>query len=61
MLETQSDPAFIAQGSRKWKECSNSFRKHAYSEFHKTSYVHWIQGRHTQTIGDSEAQQPSRK
>lgn len=61
MSGTRSDPAFIAQGNRNWKECPNAFRKHAYSEFHKTSYVHWIQGRRMQTVGDSVAQQLSRK
>ena len=61
MLGTRSNPSFIVQGNRNWKECPNSIRKHASSDFHKTSYVHWIQGQHMQTTGDSVAQQLSRQ
>ena len=60
MSGTQSDPSFIIHGNRNWKECPNSFRKHASSEFHKT-YVHWIQGQRMQTAGDSVAKQLSRQ
>ena len=35
---TRSNPLFVVQGNRSWKECHNSFRKHASSEFHKISY-----------------------
>ena len=31
MSGTRSDPSFIVQGNRNWKECPNSFRKHASS------------------------------
>ena len=61
MSGTRSDPSFIIHGNRNWKECPNSFRKHASSEFHKTSYIHWIQGQRMQTAGDSVAQQLSRQ
>ena len=61
MSGSRSDPSFIIQGSGNWKDCPNSFRRHASSEFHKTSYVHWIEGRHMKASGDSIAQQLSRQ